>query len=465
MSGSLSPPSGKRNLFALSERARKRGLILAMGCFGGLVNLDETVLGVSLFTIRHDLGLSLTTTHWIVNSYLLAFTCFAAIGGKALDLFGLRPALVVTCSVFAISCVVAGFSNDAAMLISMRTIQGLCAAILFPMALTATTLTFNEEERGRAIGTLVGMVTVFLALGPLVGGVLTQFLSWRWVFWINVPIVLASGLIAFLLWREPDREVKQPKIDLIGLVLLVVGLTSFIFGLVEGPDLGWSSPTVFGTILCGVIGLAAFAVFELRHREPLIDVRLFRLMPFHTGALIYILTQMSKMIVVIYVPRFLQMELSYSALWAGMGTLFAVFPFPFLSARAGSFADKHGPRIPVVVSMAVLAIANLAIAGAVILKSIWILVPALLLWGIALPYAMVPAGLVSTSSVPSQKQGEVSGLVITARLLGSTLGMVMSGLLVAIGAGFESVFVVPAILVAFCSAYGMVALKKKGPID
>lgn len=447
----------------LSDKDRKRGLVLAMGGLGGLVMLDETILGVSLPAIRTELGISPTTAHWIINSYMLAFTCFAAIGGKAIDLFGLRPALIVSCVIFALASLLAGFADGVAMLITMRVIQGLCAAIMFPMTLAAATLTFDENERGRAIGILAGMATIFLAAGPLLGGILTDFLSWRWVFWINIPIVIVGSALACILWRNPEVPRPRPVIDRIGLVLLLIGLTGLIFGLMEGPDFGWTKAAIIGSLVAGVIGVAAFISYEARQAKPLIDVRLFRLKPFHASALVILLTQMSKITVAIFVPHFLQLDMKYTALWAGIATVIAVFPFPFVASPAGKFADKHGSRNPVLISLAVLGIANIAIGGLMLLENYWALAPALLIWGVALPLAMIPTGRITANAVPKDKQGEVSGLVITARLVGGTLGVTMGSVLLAMGEGFSLIFWVMGAMILACCAYGATAFDKDAP--
>ncbi|MCV0426375.1 MAG: DHA2 family efflux MFS transporter permease subunit [Roseibium sp.] len=450
-------------MLALPEKDRKRGLVLAVGGLGGLVMLDETILGVALPTIRHEMGLSATTAHWVINSYMLAFTCFAAIGGKAIDLFGLRPAMIVSCTIFAIASLLAGFADGSAMLISMRVVQGICAAIMFPMTLAAATLTFEENERGKAIGILAGMATVFLALGPMLGGILTDFLSWRWVFWVNIPIVVAGGILACALWKKPEKDIPRPVIDRIGLILLLVGMTALIFGLMEGPDFGWVSPYIIGSLILGVVGLVAFVGFEGKLSKPLIDVRLFKLKPFHASALVILLTQMSKIVVAIFVPHFLQLELSYSALWAGIGTAIAVLPFPFLAAPSGKLADKVGSRRPVLISLGLVAIACALIGGATIFNNYWAIAPFLLLWGAAIPYSMVPTGRITVNAVPVEKQGEVSGLIITARLLGGTLGVTMGSVLLAMGAGFASIFWIMAVLLALCLAYCLVALEHDTP--
>jgi len=424
-----------------------------MGGLGGLVMLDETILGVSLPAIRSELGLSQTTAHWILNAYMLAFTCFAAIGGKAIDLFGLRPSLFVSCTVFAVASLLAGFSDGAAMLISMRVVQGLCASIMFPMTLAAATLTFDKAERGRAIGILAGMATVFLAAGPLLGGVLTDYLTWRWVFWINIPIVAGAATLACLFWRNPPGEIQRPVIDRIGLLLLLAGLTALIFGLMEGPDFGWAAPVILGCLAAGAIGLGAFTAYESKQEKPLIDVRLFRLKPFHASAMVILLTQMSKIVVAIFVPHFLQLDLKFSALWAGIGTVIAVVPFPLLASSAGKLSDKYGSRSLVLIALALAAIGTAMLGGAMVLQSYPALVPGLLLWGVSLPFAMIPTGRLTANAVPTEKQGEVSGLVITARLIGGTLGVTLGSVLMAVGAGFPSIFLAMAFLMAVWTVY------------
>ncbi|MES0879744.1 MFS transporter [Roseibium sp. SCP14] len=445
----------------ISEKKRQRGLVLAMGGLGGLVMLDESIFGVALPSIRTELDLSPTTAHWIINSYMLAFTCLAAIGGKAIDLFGLRPALIVSASVFAVTSLVAGFAENAAMLISLRVVQGLCAAIIYPMSLAAATLTYGEKERGKAVGISATIATVFLAAGPLLGGVLTEFLSWRWVFWINIPVLAVCVSLTLLLWRPPARIAKRPKVDLMGLILLLAGLTTFIFGLMEGPDFGWSSPFILGPLVIGALGLGGFFRFELKQKTPLIDVQLFFSKSFHTDALIVLLTQMTKIVVVIFVPHFLQLELSFSALWAGFGIIVAVLPYPFLAEPAGRIADRYGTRRPVLTGLTVLALTNVLIGVAIHFESYWGLAPALLVWGVAVPFTMLPATRSIANSLPLEKQGEFGGLVMTARLLGGTLGVTLGSVLLAMETGSTWLFWVMAAIIATCCAYGAVVLEKE----
>ena len=196
---------------------------------------------------------------------------------------------------------------------------------------------------------------------------------------------------------------------------------------------------------------------------PLIDVHLFRLRAFHASVLVILLTQMNKIVVAIFVPHFLQLDMKFSALAAGLATVVAVFPFPFLSAPAGKLGDRHGSRKPVLVALAVLALANIAIGTLTLAENYLVLAPALLVWGIALPFAMIPTGRITANAVPSEKQGEVSGLVITARLVGGTLGVTMGSVLLAMEAGFGSIFWMMGVLIALCCAYGFRSFANDAP--
>ena len=197
----------------------------------------------------------------------------------------------------------------------------------------------------------------------------------------------------------------------------------------------------------------AFSSFEFRQDNPLVDVRLFRLKIFGASMLIIFLTQMSKICVAIFVPHFLQFDLHYTALWAGIGTVVAVIPFPLIATPAGKLSDKHGAKRPVMIGLAVVTLANLLIGGAMVLQSYSTLALTLLLWGVALPFAMLPANKLAANSVPLEKQGEVSGLVITVRLIGGTLGVTMGSVLIAMNFKFAVIFWIMAVLLAACTLY------------
>ena len=207
-------------MLPIDDENRKWWILIAMGAVGGLILLDETVVGVALPTIREHLGMSSVASHWIVSAYLLVFTGFAAAVGKIGDVIGLRTAFVVSMAIFGLSSLAAGFAADGAWLIAARAVQGLGAAVIFPASFAMVTIVFPKEQRGMAIGILAAVGTVFLAAGPLVGGLLTEVFSWRWIFWVNAPIVVLITLIVSAAWVDPPRKGARPSIARLRIVAL-----------------------------------------------------------------------------------------------------------------------------------------------------------------------------------------------------------------------------------------------------
>lgn len=429
-------------MFSISNQSRKWWVLYAMGLIGGLVLLDETVIGVALPTIRKDLDIGDTTAHWVINSYLLVFTGFAAAGGKFCDIVGLKRTVLAAGGVLLLCALVAGFAENAALLIAARTVQGFCAALLFPVTLAAISIVFPDEQRGMAIGILAGIATGFLAAGPIVGGFLTDFASWRWIFWINIPVILVAMWIFMLAWTDIHTDRYRPKVDLIGLFLLVTGLSLFIFALMQGTDYGWIHPVIIATLLGGMITLVSFWWYEGRHPEPLIDVKLFRIAPFTASNLIVFISQYSKFSVAVFVALYLQYELKFSPFLAGLGMFIAVLPTPFMSVPSGKVADIYGTRLPALIGLSVITAATFATSGAMHLKNFYLLAPALLLWGAALMFCFVPPARLIMNSVPADKKGEVSGIAITVRLLGGTLGMTLGTLIHGATGQFWPIFAV-----------------------
>ncbi|MEM7172778.1 MAG: MFS transporter, partial [Pseudomonadota bacterium] len=178
-------------MFRVREGNRKWWVLAAMGAGGGLIMLDETVVGIALPTIQHDLKMADVTSHWVVNAYMLVFAAFAAASGKLGDLFGFRALLICGSVLFGMASLACGLSGSGAWLVTARLVQGLGAAAIFPATVAMVMIAFPEEQRGMAMGVLAAVGTTFLAIGPLVGGLLTELVSWRWIFWINVPVVTA----------------------------------------------------------------------------------------------------------------------------------------------------------------------------------------------------------------------------------------------------------------------------------
>ncbi|MBG6166485.1 EmrB/QacA subfamily drug resistance transporter [Labrenzia sp. EL_195] len=439
---------------------RKLWITIALGNLSGLVLLDETILSVALSSIREDLHLSATSTHWIVNAYMLAFTCLAAVGGKCMNIFGLRPTLIAVGTVFAGASLAAGFAQDGATLMAMRVLQGICAAIFYPISFAGVVSIYPKEEHGKAIGTLASVATVFLAAGPVLGGVIAEYVNWRWVFWINIPMVVVSVATACVVWKKLPHESSLPNVDGVGLILMLVGMLGLIFGLMEGVDYGWSNPAILVCLAIGALALAFFWRYESSHLDPLIDTNLFRRPRFLASEITILVAQFSKISIALYVPLYLIDELKFTPGLAGLSVLCAVGPFPFLSPITGRIADRHGARAPIVLGAVALMAASFAVGIAMYLESLWTLVFALVLWGVAIPFNFIAPSRLSTISVPVEKQGELSGLTITARLVGSTLGVTAGSVLLRTGLGFPSIFWLSGMLFVLIAVFCFWALRE-----
>ena len=424
----------------ITDENRKWLILIAMSTVSGMVMLDETVVGVALPTVRRDLGMSEVASHWVISAYMLVFAGTAAAGGRMGDVIGFRNLIMIGVAVFGLASLACGLAEDGAFLIAARAVQGVGAALLFPSTIAMVTTVFPKEQRGRAIGILAAISTVFPAAGPLVGGFLTEIVSWRWIFWINLPIVLLIGLVVLAAWVEPSREGTRPRIDYGGLVTLVAGLGMLIFAIMQGAAWGWTQPIILTVLASGLVLLAVFVRIERRRDAPLIEVDLFRSASFSACALAILVGQFSKIAVVVFVALYLQHVLQMSPLVAGLCLLAAVVGTPIMSAPSGRLADRFGARRPALAGLALATLAMIWTGLAAGWESYALLVPGLVLWGVAFPVCFMPSARAITNAVPAETQGQAGGIIVTARLLGGTIGMAICSTLLVVTGSFQVVF-------------------------
>jgi len=427
-------------MLPISDKSRKWWILIAMGAVGGVILLDETVVGVALPTIRKDLGMSSVASHWVVSAYLLVFTGFAAAGGKIGDVIGLRIVFVVSMLIFGLASLVSGFAPDGAWLIASRAVQGVGAAVIFPASFAMVTIVFPKEQRGMAIGILAAVGTVFLAAGPLVGGFLTEIFSWRWIFWVNAPIVVLIMLVVSAAWVDPPRKGGRPDIDYGGLLMLVAGLSMLVLAAMQGEAWGWTRPVILALLVGGLVALALFVLIERRRAEPLIEVDLFRNATFSACNLMLLTAQFGKITIFVFVALYLQDALKMSPLTAGLALLVAVVGTPIAATPSGWLADRFGARRPALAGQALTALAMLWVGFASAWDSYVLLVPGLVLWGAALPLCFMPVQREIMNAVPVEKQGQAGGIMVTTRLLGGTVGMATCSTLFAMTEDFQVCF-------------------------
>ena len=412
----------------------------------GVILLDETVVGVALPTMRHDLGMSEGASHWVINAYLLIFAGLAAAGGKLGDIIGHKVTMIGAVVLFGLSSLACGFATDGTMLIAARVVQGIGAALIFPVSLAMVSIAFPPDERGMAFGIYSAAGTFFLALGPFVGGLLIEILSWRWIFWINPIVALGIGFAVMVAWRDPERDEPPGRMDWSGLVTLVAGLSMIVFAVMEGPDLGWSNPIILGLLVGGVIIIGVFTVIETRFKPPLIDVTLFRGGTFTVSNLIIFTAQFNQMAVVIFGALYLQDVLGMSPLMTGVALLVAVGAVPITAVPTGRLTDRWGAKKVGLTGLLLAAVAQLWLGVASGWQSYVIMIPALMGWGVANAAMFIAPRRTIMAAIPIAQHGQASGIQMTMQQLGATLGVAVMALFYTITGSYGSAFFVTSVV-------------------
>lgn len=440
-------------MVGIHDDNRRWWILGAMSGVLGLIVLDETVVGVALATIRPDLAMSEVASHWVVNAYLLTFTCFVAIGGRLGDVLGHRGFFIFGILVFALASLAAGFAQNGAWIIAARGLQGVGAAIIFPACWAMTTRVFPEHQRGMSFGVMVTVAAIFMSSGPLVGGFFTETISWRWIFWINLPVLTPIALIVLAAWKEPASEPQAPaaegpaRIDYLGLVTLVAGLSALVIALMQGIEWGWLAPVILALFGAGFVLLALFTITETRTPLPLIDIELLRIRTFSGGNLVFFMFQYNKVAVFVFVALYLQEVLGESPIDAGLVMLVAVVPTLFTSFLAGKAADRFGSRRPLAVGLSLNGLGLILVGLATVYDNYALLFAPLVVWGATLPVIAVAARRALMNAVPKEQQGQASGVNLTIQMLGGTIGMAVSSTLLVATGHYEVVFLVTGALV------------------
>src|SRR5271166_3545392 len=255
----------------------RRWWALAAMCFAlFMIMLDNTVVNVALPSIQRSLHASTSTLEWTVNAYTLSFAVLLVTGGRLGDLFGRRMIFIVGVIIFALSSAAIGFSSSDTWLVAWRAVQGAGSALMMPATLSIITNAFPPQERGKAIGTWAGVSAMALAIGPVVGGLLVEKVSWQSIFFLNVPVAMGAIVITLFAVRESRDETVARTVDVPGVLTLTIGLAALVLALVEGNEWGWGSTLELSMYAIAVLGLSSFIVVERHRREPMVDFNFFR---------------------------------------------------------------------------------------------------------------------------------------------------------------------------------------------
>lgn len=418
-------------------------LVAASGALG-LSVLDETIVGAALPTIRSDLDLSTAEGHWVVNGYLLSLTCLVAVGGRMGDALGHRRLFVLGATIFGVASVAGGLSENGVTLIGARAFQGAGTALMFPAGLAMVTRAYPPDRRGLAFGVQTTVAAVFMAAGPFLGGLLTEALSWRWIFWINpLPVLLLvlAALSAGAAENEQTTSEPAASLDLLGVATLTVGLTAVVVALMQSDDWGWKATGTQALLFLGIASLLACYWTETRVRAPIVQLALFRARAFNGGNLVFFVFQANKMITFVFVVQYLQAVPGLAPVAAGALVATAVLPTLVTSILAGHVADRLGSRLPLVAGLALNGGA-LILAGAVMqhggYKAIGWILP---VWGATLPFLAVTARRALMGAAPPALRGQAGGVNLTIQMLGGTIGIAIASTMLAGGENYGLLFV------------------------
>ncbi len=422
--------------------------------------MDSTVVNVSLPTIIADLGIDSVDSEWVQAVYALVFAAVLIIVGRLGDRYGRRRLFVWGAVVFAIASIAAAAAQSGGMLISARALQGLGGAMMAPSSLSLINATYRGSRRATAFAIYGSVIGGMAAIGPLLGGYLTETYSWRWAFAINIPVAAVIVIGALRTVPESRDEHTDAGVDLPGAVLSAVGIGTFVFALIEGRSYGWWTAQADGSLLgvswsagglspipvalaVAAVGLVGLWLVESRRARRgqvvLIDVRLFRIATFGLGSLAALILSLGEFGVLFSLPLFLQGALGYTALSAG-AVLAALALGSFLAGgTTPHLAKRFGPRFVARTGMGLEVVGILGLGLAVTATTTgWHLVPWLMVYGVGVGYASAQLTSVILADVPVGQSGQASGTQSTARQIGSALGTAVLGTILFVGLAHDT---------------------------
>ena len=411
---------------AMSDSSRKRWLALIVLCLGDLmIVLDTTIVNVALPSIREDLAFTETSLVWVVNAYMLTYGGFLLLGGRLGDLYGQRRLFLHGTTLFTLASLACGLAGSQGLLVVARSVQGLGGAVVSAIALSLIMNLFTEPvERAKAMGIYGFVMAGGGSVGALLGGVLTDALSWHWVFLVNIPIGVAVYALTVILLRE-SRADGAPRLDVGGAVTVTASLMLAVYAIVNGNEAGWTSAQTL-TLLGAAAGLLVlFLALEAWVRDPLMPLRLFRLRSVATANVVGILWSAAMFAWFFVSALYLQLVLGYSPMQGGLAFLPAnLIMAAFSLGLSAKMVMRFGIRVPLAAGLALTA-AGLALFALSPVDGSFALhvLPGMALLGIGCGMAMNPVLLAAMSDVPQSESGLASGVVNTAFMMGGALGL------------------------------------------
>ncbi len=406
-----------------------RNWVLAAMIFAvAMTFIDQTIVSIAVPNIQRELHLSSTGVQWVVNGYLIALAALFALGGRLSDIFGHTKMCVVGIVTFAGASTLCGLTPTGSFaegwIVAFRVVQGAGGAIMFPAALAIVVNTFPLRQRGRALALFFGIAGGLTAIGPILGGYLTEW-TWRAIFWVNVPVALIA--LALIAVSKPKTQYRRAPIDYRGAVLIAAGIGLSIFGLQQSALWGWSNPATWTCIAAGLVLIGVFVVVELRTATPLIKVEIFRVRAFAAENAVLMISMMAFIPVFFFASEYAQISLHKTASDAGVFLLFFFIGFVVLAQVGGRMLDREGAKRAVVLGCAIAAVgfgiwASKATTLSFSKQQLWVVVT-----GAGMGMMLGPANTDAVNRAGNLSYGEATGITQTVRNLGASLGLAALG--------------------------------------
>jgi EmrB/QacA subfamily drug resistance transporter len=406
-----------------------RNLILAAMIFAvAMTFIDQTIVSIAAPEIQKELGLTSTGTQWAINAYLLSLAALFAFGGRLADTVGHRKMVTLGVIMFAGASALCGLTPKGSLaeawIVTFRVIQGAGGAIMFPAALAIVVQTFELRERGKALAIFFGIAGGLTAIGPILGGYLTQW-TWRAIFWVNIPVaIIALILIAI---SKPHTEHRPARMDYKGLALIASGVALSVFGFQQSSIWGWSNPGTWACIVVGAGLLVTFYFVELRTESPLIEVHIFRIRPFLVENIVLAIAMLTFVPVFFFASEYAQIALGKSPSEAGLYILYFFIGFVIAAQIGGRMLDKIGAKRPVVLGCAISAVGFYLWAGKVTGLSFSSQEWYIILAGAGMGMMLGPASTDAVNRASKLSYGEASGITQTVRNYAASLGLAILG--------------------------------------
>lgn len=422
--------------------ARRKAIILVTCCLSLLiVSMDATIVNVAIPNIRADLNATGSQLQWVIDIYTLVLASLLLLSGAAADRFGRRGTFQLGLTVFAVASLLCSLAPNIETLIAARFLQAIGGSMMNPVAMSIITQVFTGRvERARAIGIWGGVVGISMAAGPIVGGVLIEWINWRAVFWINLPICAAAILLTAI-FVPRSRSLTMRDVDPVGQALGMAFLFGLVFVLIEGPVMGWTDARTVAVAVGAVAAFVGFLAYEARRRDPFIDLRFFRSIPFASATMIAVCAFASWGAFLFMMSLYLQDERGFSAFHTGLIYLPIAVGALVFSPLSGRMVGRFGARPSLLIAGTLITAATVMLAQLSATTPVWQLLVIFAVFGIGFSMVNAPVTNAAVSGMPTDRAGAASAIASTSRQVGVSIGValcgsVAGGALAATGPGF-----------------------------